>query len=49
MATGTYKFVSFILNVTFVGLLTTATAGSASGSASLIGLLFLQKFQTRLR
>ena len=35
---------SFILNVGFVGSLTTATAGSASGSASLVALLVITQF-----
>ena len=42
---------SFILNVEFVGLLTTATAGSASGSASLVALLVITQFlgQVKIR
>ena len=34
VTTGTYNFVSVILNVAFVGLSIAATAGFASGSAS---------------
>ena len=49
MATGTYNFVSFILNVTFVGLLTAATAGSASGSASLVALLVITQFSDQVK
>ena len=41
VATGAYDFVSAILNVAFVGLLTRATAGSASGSASLVIFLVI--------
>ena len=36
MAAGTYNFVSVTLNVTFVGLLTVATGGFASGPASVV-------------
>ena len=35
---------SFILNVAFVGLLTAATAGFASGSASLVAWLVITQF-----
>ena len=49
MTTGTYNFVSFILNVTFVGLLTAATAGSASGSASLVALLVITQFSDQVK
>ena len=49
VTTGTYNFVSVILNVAFVGLLTAATAGSASGSASLVALLAITQFSDRLR
>ena len=41
MTTGRYNFVSVILNTAFVGLLTAATAGLASGSASLVALLVI--------
>ena len=34
VTTGTYNFVSVILNVAFVGLSVAATAGFASGSTS---------------
>ena len=49
MTTGKYSLVSVTLNVAFVGLLTAATAGSASGSASLVALLFITQFLTRLK
>ena len=39
LTTGTYNFVSVILNVGFVGLLIVATAGFTSGFASLVALL----------
>ena len=42
--TGTYKFVSVILNVEFVGLSIAATAWSASGSTSLFALLVNTQF-----
>ena len=41
VTTGTYNFLSVILNVAFIGLLTSATAGSASVSASLVALLVI--------
>ena len=44
VTTGTYSCVSVILNVAFVGLLTAATAGSASGSASLVAFLVITQF-----
>ena len=44
VTTGTYSFVYFILNVAFVGLLTTATVASASQSASLVALLVITQF-----
>ena len=44
VTTGTYSFVTVILNVVFVGLTTAATAESASGSASLVALLVSTKF-----
>ena len=43
MTTGTYNFVCVILNVAFAGLLTAATVGFATGSASLVGLLLVTK------
>ena len=42
--TGTYNLVSVILNVASVGLLITATAGSASGPASHVALLAITQF-----
>ena len=47
LTTGTYSFVSIILNVAIIGLLTPATAGSSSGSASLVALVLLHNFQTK--
>ena len=44
VTTETYNFVSFFLNVASVGLLTAGTSESASGSASLVDLLFIIKF-----
>ena len=44
MTTGTYNFVSSILNITFVGLLTAATAGLASGSAFLVVSFVITQF-----
>ena len=41
MTTGTYNLQSVILKVPSVGLLIQATAGSASGSASLVALLVI--------
>ena len=49
VTTGTYNFLSFILNVTFVGLLITATAESASGSASLVAWLVNTKFSDHVK
>ena len=45
----TYKFVSVISNVAFVGLLTSATTGSASGSASPIALLVITRFSDQAK
>ena len=39
----------FILKVAFVGLLMPATAGSASGSASLVALLVNTQFSDQVR
>ena len=39
VTTGTYNFVSVVINVAFVGLSIAATSGSASGSPSLVALL----------
>ena len=46
VTTGTYSFVSVILNVAFVGLLTAATAGLSpwSGTASVVALLVITQF-----
>ena len=44
MTTGTCNFVSFILNVAFLGLLTAAAAGSASGSVSLVALIVITQY-----
>ena len=44
MTTGTYSFVSFILNVGFVGLLAAATTGSESRSVSVVALLVIAQF-----
>ena len=49
MTTATYSFVSFILNVAFVGLLTAATARSESGSASLVALLVITQFSDQVK
>ena len=49
VTTGTYIFVSSILNVSFVGLLISATAVSVSGSASLVELLVITKFSDQVR
>ena len=49
MTTRAYNFVSFILNVAFVGLLTAATAGTASGSASLVALLVIPQFSEQVK
>ena len=44
MSTGTYNFMSVILNIAVVGLITAATAGSASGPASLAALVVIKQF-----
>ena len=49
MTAATYNFASLILNVAFVGLLTAATAGSVSRSASLVALLVITKFSDQLK
>ena len=41
VTTGTYSFVSFILNVALVRLSILTNAGSTSGSASLVALLVI--------
>ena len=40
---------SLILNVAFVGLLTTTTAGSAAGSSSLVALLVITQFSVHVK
>ena len=40
---------SLILNVAFVGLLTTTTAGSATGSSSLVALLVVTQFSVHVK
>ena len=49
MTAGTYNFVSFILSVAFVGLLTAATVGLAPGSASLVALLVITQFSEQVK
>ena len=49
MTTRTYNFVSFILNVEFVGLLTAATAGFATGSAPLVAFLVTTQFLDQIK
>ena len=49
VTTGTYNFQSAILKTAFVGLLIPATAGSASGSASLVALLVITQFSDQVR
>ena len=49
VTTGTYSIQSVILKTAFVGLLTSATAGSASGSASLVALLVITQFSDYVR
>ena len=49
MTNGTYNFVSFILNIAPVGLLILATAGFASGSASLVALLVITQFSDQVK
>ena len=49
VTTGTYSFVSFILNVGLVGLLTAATTGSESGSASVVALLVITQFSDHVK
>ena len=45
----TGHFVSVILNVAFVGILTAATTGSVSGSASLVALLVIIHFSDQVK
>ena len=49
MTTGTYNFVSVIFNVAFVGLLTAASAGLTSGSASLVALLVITQIPDQVK
>ena len=49
MTTRAYNFGSFILNVAFAGLLTAATAGTASGSAYLVALLVIPQFSEQVK
>ena len=49
VTTGTYSFVSFVLNAAFFGLLIPATAGSASGLGSLYALLVNTQFLDHVR
>ena len=49
MTTGTYNFVSVILYFAAVGLLTAATAGSASWSASFVALLVITQFSDQVQ
>ena len=49
VTTETYNLQSVILKTTFVGLLIPATAGSASGSASLVALLVNTQFSDYVR
>ena len=52
MTTGTYNFVSFILNVAFVGLLIAATAGSVTDQSHyllLASLLVITQFSDQVK
>ena len=49
MTTGTYNFVSVILNVALVGLLISAPAGLASRSASLVVLFAITQFPDQVK
>ena len=49
VTTGACNFVSVVLNVEFIGLLTAATAGLASGSASLFALLVNTQFPDQIK
>ena len=49
MATERYSFVSVILNAAPVGLLNSATAGSSSGSASLVTLPVITQFSDQVK
>ena len=49
VTTGTYNLQSVILETAFVGLLVPSTAGSASGSASLVALLVITQFSDQVK
>ena len=49
MTTGTYYVMYFISNVTFVGLLTEATAESASESAYVVAMLVITQFSDQVK
>ena len=49
VTTRTCNFVSVVLNVAFIGLLTAATAGLASGSASHFALLVNTQFPDQIK
>ena len=49
MTTGTYNFVSIILNTASVGLLTAAITGSASVLSSFAALLIITKFSDQVK
>ena len=49
VTTGTYNLQSVIVKTAFVGLLILATAGSASGSASLVALLVNKQFSDQVK
>ena len=49
LTTMTYNLASSVLNVVFIGLWTEANAGSASRSVSLVVLLVLHSFYTKLK
>ena len=49
VTTVTYNLQSVILKIAFVGLLIPATAGSASGSASLVALLVITQFSDQVK
>ena len=49
MTTAKYNFVSVILYFRAVGLLTAATAGSASWSASFVDLLVITQFSEQVQ
>ena len=49
VTTGTYNLQSVILKTAFGGLLIAATAGSASGSASLVALVVITQFSDQVK